>query len=304
MQFLYTPLFLHDCKRCAIKCKMKGDFMSGFGIYSPPPGGNPDDYAAMFAKQNGISIDRAKELLRAKYGDPNPPQNFMQSGFNQYYHPQTPAPPQGADTPPPVASLDDSERGVPAKGNPDEFAQKYADEHGMTLEQAKAELKTKHNDPVRDQGNVSAQSVENAQQDVRLSKKDKKEWIKSYMEQHGCSKKEAKEAFKSQFEYDVMSRKEAMAWVKNYMAEHNCKKSEAKAAFKEKFGYDVPLSTIGKVGRMLVAPVYAAGLALGLAPVIGVAGLAVAGGVETGLGIGTALSLGPSSDEKVYHQKA
>jgi len=33
-------------------------------------GMNPDDYAMMYAQQHGISVDAAKNELRAKYGDP------------------------------------------------------------------------------------------------------------------------------------------------------------------------------------------------------------------------------------------
>ena len=36
---------------------------------------------------------------------------------------------------------------LPPGGDPDAFAQKYADEHGITLEEAKEELRSKYGDP-------------------------------------------------------------------------------------------------------------------------------------------------------------
>ena len=55
-----------------------------FGIGNfPPQGMNPDEYAKVYAQQNGISLDEAKNQLRQQYGDPNPP-NFMQAGFQRF----------------------------------------------------------------------------------------------------------------------------------------------------------------------------------------------------------------------------
>lgn len=53
-------------------------------------------------------------------------------------------------------------------------------------------------------------------------------------------------------ETEKMTHKNAKEWCKTYMIEHNCSKEEAKVAFKEKFGYDVPLSTGQKIGRSLI----------------------------------------------------
>lgn len=47
----------------------------------PVPGGNPEDYAAMYAKQNGISLDEARNQLRARYGDPQPRGMSMNEGL-------------------------------------------------------------------------------------------------------------------------------------------------------------------------------------------------------------------------------
>lgn len=48
----------------------------------PIRGMDPNTYAMQYAQQNGISFDEAKQQLRAKYGDPQPPQgNFMVAGL-------------------------------------------------------------------------------------------------------------------------------------------------------------------------------------------------------------------------------
>ncbi len=53
---------------------------------TPPIGGmDPNTYAMQYAQQNGISFDEAKQQLRAKYGDPQAPQqNFMVAGLQQF----------------------------------------------------------------------------------------------------------------------------------------------------------------------------------------------------------------------------
>ena len=38
----------------------------------PPQGMNPDDYAAQYASENGLSVEDAKAELKSKYGDPSP----------------------------------------------------------------------------------------------------------------------------------------------------------------------------------------------------------------------------------------
>lgn len=45
-------------------------------IGGPPPGMNPDSYAKIYAKQHGISLEEAKAQLKAKFGDPKPPNIF------------------------------------------------------------------------------------------------------------------------------------------------------------------------------------------------------------------------------------
>ena len=46
-----------------------------------------------------------------------------------------------------------------------------------------------------------------------------------------------------------MTHKEAKAWVKNYMEQNGCTKKEAKKAFEKEFGYYYPSSPAAKVGR-------------------------------------------------------
>lgn len=46
---------------------------------------------------------------------------------------------------------------------------------------------------------------ENQQKTEKISRKDAKEWIKKYIEETGCSKKEAKAAFEQEFGYKMPS---------------------------------------------------------------------------------------------------
>ena len=92
---------------------------------------NPDDYAQTYADQNNISLDEAKSQLKAKYGDPtqdgsNAPSIFSATGSDE------------------LQSVGD----IPAFGmDPDAYAQQYADENGITLDEAKALLKEEFGDP-------------------------------------------------------------------------------------------------------------------------------------------------------------
>ena len=82
-----------------------------------------------------------------------------------------------------------------------------------------------------------------------LTPNERKELIKYYQE-CGYSKKEAEALFDSKAaKLEKMSRKEAKNWCKEYMQQNGCSKKEAKEAFKNEFGYDVPLSFGAKVLR-------------------------------------------------------
>lgn len=69
--------------------------MSLHAMPVPPDGRgmNPEMYAIQFARVNGISLDDAKNQLRAKYGDPKPPENFMVEGQRRFYQPPVDASP-------------------------------------------------------------------------------------------------------------------------------------------------------------------------------------------------------------------
>lgn len=48
---------------------------------------------------------------------------------------------------------------------------------------------------------------------------------------------------------EKMSRKEALVWVKDYMAQTVCSKKDAYKAFEKNFGYEVPKNIWGKIGN-------------------------------------------------------
>lgn len=123
-----------------------------------PPRQDPDTYAKTYATQNGITVDEAKEQLRAKYGDPKP-----QNDESIFSNNNT----ENSSANLSNISLDDLEdanntEASPETGfmkfihdlfglssdkteeqkdlNPDEVAQEYATKHNITLEEAKAEL--------------------------------------------------------------------------------------------------------------------------------------------------------------------
>ena len=83
-----------------------------------------------------------------------------------------------------------------------------------------------------------------------LSENGKKELIKYYQD-NGYTRSEAEKLFNSKADkLDKMSRKEAKAWCKDYMEKNGCSKKEAKEAFKQEHGYSVPLNGFQKIGRM------------------------------------------------------
>lgn len=91
-----------------------------------------------------------------------------------------------------------------------------------------------------------------------LTPNEKDQLIKYYQD-CGYSKQEAEELFNSKADkLETMSRKEAKAWLKEYMEQTGCSKKEAKKAFEEKFGYSVPLSKMQKFLRfaaVVITPV-------------------------------------------------
>ncbi len=129
-----------------------------------PPKMNPDLYAKKYAEENGISVQEAKDLLKSMYGDPaaktdrstsvySTDENNLQSASisesfdsdsifgdfsNRGFH---------------KTSSTSTQESSSTKGggkDPNAYAQEYATKHGMTLEEAKKELKEKYGDPSRD----------------------------------------------------------------------------------------------------------------------------------------------------------
>ena len=205
------------------------------------PGGpmDPNAYAAQYARENNISIDDAKQQLRAKYGDPTPPQNFMQAGFKTYYQPQITEPMQAPTAPPPppqppvkplapkatdlTVTTPEQKLGEEYKIPPeviekgDDAIRKFAQEHNIILP-AKTSTSTATATTSADLVQNSASSIS---EDIQTST-------------------------------EKLSRKEAKKWIKNYQKEHNCSKSEAKKAFERTFGYKVPSSKIQRLGKGLL----------------------------------------------------
>lgn len=65
-------------------------------------------------------------------------------------------------------------------------------------------------------------------------------------------------------ETEKMSRKEAKNWVKAYREEHGCSKKEAEAAFEQEFGYKMPSSKFMKHLRASLIELTIPGFIIGL----------------------------------------
>ena len=59
--------------------------INSFGGFNQPVRQNPDDYAKLYAEQNGLSVEDAKAELKAKYGDPKAQEEAGSfNSFNSY----------------------------------------------------------------------------------------------------------------------------------------------------------------------------------------------------------------------------
>lgn len=154
----------------------------------PPPGGMDPEALRL---QMGLS----KEEMIAKFGNPQPPQpqqNFMQAGFQQFYQPQ--------------GSI--STGGLPAQGDPNAVAQQYASQKGISLEQAKSELKAQHGDPTQPQVSTASTSSQTftsfsyappPMPDHKEVHHNDKKWLKDFHRSHpGTSRADARNAFYAQ----------------------------------------------------------------------------------------------------------
>ncbi len=169
-----------------------------------PKQGNPDEYAKIYADQNGLSLEEAKADLKSKYGEPDEnasafngfnlsntavnysdmfdgsfsendldfeenqgrgenifekfldflkgnkgpkeegdPQRHLKDGNSSPTGPQNPGDFNPVDFEDETDSTSDSKK----MQSPDDYAQQYADEHNITLEEAKAELEEKYGKP-------------------------------------------------------------------------------------------------------------------------------------------------------------
>ena len=115
-----------------------------------PPQMDPDAYAQQYANQKGISLDEAKAELKAKFGDPEQrkgPDSNQQVKSGQLFSFKT----DETD----LVSFNNTtetesskEKERPDKNiDPETFVQQYANEHNISLKEAKAELKAKYGDP-------------------------------------------------------------------------------------------------------------------------------------------------------------
>ena len=219
----------------------------------PTQGVDPNAYAQKYADEHGITLEEAKAELKAKYGDPQQPEMSMQEGLLKFSGDDA-----NFDINPYQAVTQD-----PAKL--EKFILEGAKKAGCTPEEFAEML------------GIEPNAENNASE--RLTKKDKKEWIKQYQAEHNCTKKEAKEAFDKEFKYDVMPHKEAKEWIKNYMEQTGCSKKEARTAFKEEFGYNVPDSTLSEIAKFLLKGLVAAPAAFAGGVLGGPIGFAAVGGL-------------------------
>ena len=134
-------------------------------------GQNPDDYAKTYAAQNNLSVEEAKQELKSKYGDPQQDGGNISSIFG--------------DSATALISNENqitSWLDVPFM-DPDAYAQQYADENGITLDEAKEKLGELYGDP-----------EEMFSKDV-----DPDYYVKLYASENNITYEEAKEYFENNF---------------------------------------------------------------------------------------------------------
>ena len=60
------------------------NLVNAFGGQTQQVRQNPDEYAKIYAEQNGISVEEAKAELKSKYGDPQEQNGASSIGFGGY----------------------------------------------------------------------------------------------------------------------------------------------------------------------------------------------------------------------------
>lgn len=258
------------------------------------PGVSPDEYAQTYATQNNMSLADAKVALKEKYGDPQQPQNVSvwtdanevsktsednaadtMLNIDPNFIAQLYADQQGMSLDEAIADLEEklgipSETGITdtiknfikniidmVKGNgegrpdqgvdPEVYAQEYADENGITLDEAKAELKEKFGEPVKPEEGKTAETTEAVKPDPGI---DPEAYAQQYADEKGITLEEAKaelsaqhgepvqpdendnEAVKPQFDQN----QDPDFYVRLYAAENNITYEEAKAYFESQYG--------------------------------------------------------------------
>lgn len=62
--------------------------INGFNGYSQQVQQDPNEYAKVYAEENGLSVEEAKAELKSKYGDPEIGSSFTPFAFNTNYETQ------------------------------------------------------------------------------------------------------------------------------------------------------------------------------------------------------------------------
>ncbi len=261
------------------------------------PGINPDDYAKTYAAENNMSVDDAKVALKAKYGDPQKPTNSASifdeakttdttedkmSKVDPNFIAQLYADQNGLSLDDAIAELEEK-LGIPSETSitdtiknfiqnlvgmvekngdarpdqgvdPDVYAQQYADEKGISLDEAKAELKEKFGDPVKPEegteGKKGKEDKTSVTADLPDPGVDPDTYAQQYADAKGITLEEAKaelsaqhgepvkpdedkdEAVKPQFDKN----QDPDFYVRLYAAENNITYEEAKAYFESTYG--------------------------------------------------------------------
>ena len=159
-------------------------------------------------------------------------------------------------------------------GNPEADAMRYAQSKGISLDEAKAELRSKFGDPqppVQQTGytetgtidfnykpqtaaviqnvppeqmallqkGIPAEVIVQGDDAIRKFAQENNITLPAKNETAGGTTVQTSTVNDTE-ETGKMSRKEAKAWMKAYSQEHKCSKKEAKQAFIDTFGYEVP----------------------------------------------------------------
>ena len=120
---------------------------------------DPNSYAQEYANKNGMTLEEAKAELKSKYGDPQKPEERNDVDipiFNNYFNADNSSIASDSD----ILSLSGN------LGDPDSYAQVYADEHGISLDEAKNELRELRGDPQAPNMNRGAANNENSISDL------------------------------------------------------------------------------------------------------------------------------------------